>query len=158
MRRCCSLHTIQSACLFVLALSVSFAFLRSGIVVGAQTVIVPDEYPTIQSAVNNAEVGDTIFVRNGTYFENVIVNKTLTLTGESSSSTIVDGNGTGSVFTVSARNVRIAGFTIQMSGVGVPNSGIRVLDSSWWCVFKDNNLTDNYVGIPQMFPSVARER
>jgi pectin methylesterase-like acyl-CoA thioesterase len=33
----------------------------------SKTLIVPDQYPTIQAAVNNATAGDTIFVKKGTY-------------------------------------------------------------------------------------------
>jgi len=36
----------------------------------SSTIIVPDDYPTIQQAVDNARDGDTIFARNGTYPEN----------------------------------------------------------------------------------------
>jgi len=35
------------------------------------TIYVPDDYPTIQAAVNAASPGDTIIVRDGTYYENV---------------------------------------------------------------------------------------
>jgi len=35
------------------------------------TIYVPDDYPTIQGAVNAANSGDTIIVRDGTYTENV---------------------------------------------------------------------------------------
>ena len=42
-------------------------------------IIVPDQFATIQEAINNASAGDTIFVRKGTYHENIIVNKSLTL-------------------------------------------------------------------------------
>jgi hypothetical protein len=33
------------------------------------TIIVPDDYSIIQEAINNANNGDIVFVRNGTYFE-----------------------------------------------------------------------------------------
>ena len=45
------------------------------IVVLLQPVYVPDDYPTIQAAVAAASHGDTIIVRDGTYTENVDVNK-----------------------------------------------------------------------------------
>jgi hypothetical protein len=38
-------------------------------------VYVPDDYPTIQAAVDAVNAGDTIIVRDGTYTENVNVNK-----------------------------------------------------------------------------------
>ena len=48
-------------------------------VVNAATIYVPDDYGTIQDAVDNATAGDTIIVRDGTYTENVHVNKSLTM-------------------------------------------------------------------------------
>jgi pectin methylesterase-like acyl-CoA thioesterase len=44
-----------------------------------ETIIVPDDYPTIQAAINAANDGDTIFVKIGTYYEHVVVNKSLSL-------------------------------------------------------------------------------
>ena len=32
-----------------------------------KTIVIPDDYPTIMSAVGNATNGDTILVRSGTY-------------------------------------------------------------------------------------------
>jgi len=43
----------------------------------ANTIYVPDDYSTIQQAVDDASAGDTIIVRDGTYTENVDVNKEL---------------------------------------------------------------------------------
>jgi len=41
----------------------------------ATTIYVPYNYPTIQAAVDAANPGDTIIVQDGTYVENVGVNK-----------------------------------------------------------------------------------
>lgn len=35
------------------------------------TIVVPDDYPTIQNAIDSADEGDTLYVKNGTYCENV---------------------------------------------------------------------------------------
>jgi len=50
----------------------------------------PNNYSSIQSAVNDAVDGDTVFVYNGTYHENVVVNKTINLFGEDRNSTVID--------------------------------------------------------------------
>ncbi|MFA5772808.1 MAG: right-handed parallel beta-helix repeat-containing protein, partial [Thermoplasmata archaeon] len=49
-------------------------------------------YLTIQDAINAASNGDTIFVKNGTYYENLSISKTINLTGESNQNTIIKGN------------------------------------------------------------------
>ncbi len=46
------------------------------------TIVVPDDYSTIQAAINAANPGDLITVRNGIYPEGIIVNKTVSLSGE----------------------------------------------------------------------------
>src|SRR5271169_2261528 len=46
------------------------------------TIIVPDDFSSISAAVGNASAGDTILVRSGTYFENPIIDKPLSLLGE----------------------------------------------------------------------------
>ncbi len=48
----------------------------------AASIIVPDNYSTIQAAVNAASPGDTITVRSGTYRENITISKAITLTAE----------------------------------------------------------------------------
>ena len=65
------------------------------------TIVVPDDYDTIQAAVDAAAPGDTVYVRSGTYFEHVVLNKQLTLQGEDLATTIIDGGGTGDVIEVS---------------------------------------------------------
>ena len=47
------------------------------------TIYVPDDYPKIQWAVDNASAGDTIIVRDGTYTENIAVTKSLTIKSSS---------------------------------------------------------------------------
>jgi len=114
-------------------------------------VIVDDDgeadFNAIQDAINNATSGDTIFVRMGIYYEHVIINKSISLVGEDSGSTIVDGNRTGNVISIlTANNVIIEGLMMQRSGTNPDNYGIFVSHSS------DNNIshniiTNNYNGI-----------
>ena len=48
----------------------------------AAEIIIPDDYPTIQTGINSASPRDTIYVRWGEYRESVVVNKTVALIGE----------------------------------------------------------------------------
>jgi parallel beta-helix repeat protein len=75
------------------------------------------DFHTIQEAINAANEGDTIFVRNGIYYEHVVVNKTVSLIGENRDTTIIDGEYTDPypIVDVAANNVRISSFTIQHS-------------------------------------------
>ena len=54
-------------------------------------IIVPDDYPTIQKAIDSAQNGDRIFVRIGTYEENIDISKMITLEGESMDFTNISG-------------------------------------------------------------------
>ncbi|MGC9445108.1 MAG: right-handed parallel beta-helix repeat-containing protein [Candidatus Methanospirareceae archaeon] len=76
------------------------------------------DFATIRAAINDADTvhGHTIIVDSGTYYENVIVNKSLTLRGENRDNTTIDGNGSGNVIQLVADNCTIQNFTIQNAG------------------------------------------
>jgi hypothetical protein len=57
------------------------------------TINIPSDYTTIQAAINAAIDGDTISIKSGTYNENINLNKSLKLIGETPSSVVVDGLG-----------------------------------------------------------------
>ena len=83
------------------------------------TIFVPDDYEKIQWAIGNASDGDTIFVKAGTYYEHVVVSKSVSLVGENRSNTIIDGEGTGTVVQITANNVNISKFTMQNGFWGI---------------------------------------
>jgi parallel beta-helix repeat protein len=100
-------------------------------------------YLTIQSAINAPETmnGHTIFVEAGTYFENIVVDKTLTLMGENKESTIVDGNSYGHVINLKANSIHVSGFTLQngVSGIFADHTNYHTIDN--------NIVQNNYDGI-----------
>jgi len=120
-------------------------------------LVVPDEYEKIQWAIGNATAGDIIRVKEGTYYEHIFIDKTVSLIGENRSTTIIDGNGTGTIITIegtetiSVENVTIRGFTIQNSGSldsvypdsGIWLKGIHVSNG----VITHNYIKANRVGI-----------
>ncbi|MCK5561119.1 MAG: right-handed parallel beta-helix repeat-containing protein, partial [Thermoplasmata archaeon] len=113
------------------------------------TITVPDEYPTIQQAIDAANPGDTVYVRAGTYYERLIINKPLTLQGEDRDTTIIDGNAIGNVITLSADYITITGFTIMNSAwmnTWYAGSVIYGSDTSYHKI-TDNKVTQNSQGI-----------
>jgi len=102
-------------------------------------IYVPTNYLTIQEAINQATSGDTIFVHNGTYYEHVIIDKSISLIGENRNTTIIDGEDSGSVIYIVANNVYLSNFTIQNGGKGLSGNGIFIDHSS------DNNISHNTI-------------
>jgi parallel beta-helix repeat protein len=105
----------------------------------------PGNYSSIQAAVNNATANVTIFVYNGTYYENLVIEKSLILLGESNNGTIINGGGNKFVVTLAADQVTLSGFMITHSEMEFPFSGIYVV--SGYNTISNNVLTDNFYGI-----------
>jgi parallel beta-helix repeat protein len=80
-------------------------------------------YKTIQAAVNAASAGNTILVSNGTYTENVVIGKSLTLKAATGATPVIDAGNKGPGIKVTASNVRVEGFTVQNAA---SNCGIYV--------------------------------
>jgi parallel beta-helix repeat protein len=104
-------------------------------------------YTTIQEAIDDSNTtdGNTIFAEAGTYYEHVVVNKELTLRGESQDTTVIDGNGTGTVVELGA-NATLENFNIRHGEYGV-----RIYDYSINPVYtgntvKNNRIDDNLYG------------
>ena len=107
---------------------------------------VPDDYPTIQAAVNVASAGDTIIVRDGIYNENVKVNKRLTIqSANGANCTIVQAaNSIDYVFEVTADYVNISGFTVE-GALDSWNVGMYITAN--YCNISNNNASNNMIGI-----------
>jgi parallel beta-helix repeat protein len=108
----------------------------------------PGNYTTIQDAINDAVSGDTVFVFDdkSPYYENLIVEKSINLIGESRETTIIDGGEELDViFIMNADGVSISGFTIQNSGVLWINHGINIHSS--YNTIIDNIIRHNKIGI-----------
>jgi len=97
----------------------------------AETITVPDDYDTIQDAINAANEGDTIFVKKGIYEEHALeINKTLSLIGEDKSSTIIKDKDTSvpkttATVQIVANDVKVTGFTITDGARGIDGTGDR---------------------------------
>jgi len=110
---------------------------------GAATLTVDDsggaDYTRIQDAINNSNASDIIDVYSGTYYENVNVNKALTLRGIGMP--VVNAGGNGSAITLAVDGITLEGFTAKGGGL----SGISISSNS--NTLSDNNASNNTQGI-----------
>ena len=110
---------------------------------------------SIQSAVNAATAGDVISASAGTFDEQVVVNKGLTIRGNNTgiagngvrnAESILTGNAaTHSGFVITANNVTIDGFKITSCG-GTYNSGVYNAPGTTGTQIFNNIITDNIIG------------
>ena len=107
----------------------------------------PNNYTTIQSAINNANNGDTVFVYDdrSPYYECIEIDKSINLIGENRDTTIIDGSNIGDVVKVTANEVNISGFKITNCKENY--YGIRVGRATNHITITDNIISQNYRGI-----------
>ena len=93
-------------------------------------IIVPDDYPTIQDAINAANESSCICVRNGVYHEAIAIEwydkSGLILCGEDRNNTIIDAENNADINTVTIKSVDdiiITEFTITGSGLEYDSRG-----------------------------------
>ena len=104
------------------------------------------DFTKIQDAVNIALPGDTIIVYNGTYYENVDIDKQLNLTGIGMP--VVNASGEGSPISFYADGCTLEGFKITDSGeeyVYYSDAGVRLFSDN--NLVKNNNITINLIGV-----------
>jgi parallel beta-helix repeat protein len=109
-------------------------------------------YVAVQEAIDANETvdRDTIFVEAGTYCENIVLNKTLSLIGENPRTTIIDGRNIGTVLTLNAANVGVNGFTIRNSGQKYPPYGNDCgifFDHANMANVSNNIMANNRIGL-----------
>jgi len=115
----------------------------------AQTIIVSktSRIKTISEAVNLANDYDTLIIMSGEYSEgNIIIDKKLKIFGKNFP--IIDGEGSGEVFTVTSDNVTISGLKIKNSGISYleENAGVR-LEEVRKCSITNNKFINNFFAI-----------
>jgi len=113
-------------------------------------ILVPVDYMKIQEAINAAKEGDTIFVSAGTYYENLRINKTVSLRGENKNTTIIDGNGgyySDETVIFITMPTSIQGFIIQNGGRGIYADTYWFPEGTFSVNISNNIIRSNWCGI-----------
>ena len=97
-----------------------------------------DHFDNIQDGIDAVNVNGTVYVYNGTYYENLVIGKTINLFGEDRNTTIIDGNIKYMVIKIDAPNVVVKDFTVIGGShcIDVNNNNIKV----------SNNIVKNSEG------------
>lgn len=112
-------------------------------------ITVPDDYLSIQEAVNNAKNGDTILVKQGVYHEAVVLDKSLTLKGIGYP--VINADRKGSAIMINASNCIVDGFKVTNSMRSFSEGGVKVqYYSGGNNIIKNNIAYGNTLGIYAM--------
>jgi parallel beta-helix repeat protein len=135
---------IHRKVLFLLLTVICLSLLGS-VLFGAKaspTIIrVPQDYSTIQEAINQANPGDTVSVSAGTYYESLTIDKNLALIGENRETTILNGMGGSYGIGATSVNVTITGFKILNATTGI------YIEQSNGSMISHNDITAGQRGI-----------
>lgn len=96
------------------------------------------DYPFqhIQDAVDSASYDDIIFVFNGTYLENIHINKTIQLIGQDRFATRIKGKNNENVITLASDSIFVSGFSLCNG-----SNGLEILSD--FCEISNNNISQN---------------
>lgn len=104
-----------------------------------------ERFATILEAVHRAQPHDVIRVRGGTHVGDLVLDKTVHLTGEGRP--VIRGSGKGSIITVRAPECVISGFRVEHSGNSLMDEDSGILLYSNGNQITDNELDDVLFGI-----------
>jgi hypothetical protein len=140
---------------FTVAVTVGVLGLAPGIASASTVCNSGCDFSSIQAAVNAAPAGTTIDVASGTYNENVVIDKTLTINGAQNG---VDArtrtgvqesilNNSAGAFNIHANGVTIDGFTLQEQTAMDQGVSIAVTNQYSGYQILNNIITGNHFGL-----------
>lgn len=157
----------------MLSLSLTLAVVLA-VTANSTVIYVPNDQPTVQAGIDAASAGDTVQIAPGRYYENVALNKTITLLGEARNTTVIDASDSGDCILVTAAGAVISNLSVQHGGMmDTPDdpwpSGIKIigahrvliedcyvhengqagisLTESFFCIIRSCYISENEIGI-----------
>lgn len=145
-----------------LVFGIIILFVGAGVIPSSGvTVVEKTTYTTINSSgyiqdlIDNASSGDVINIPSGIYYENIIINKSISLIGENKETTFIYGN-----VLITSKKVTVSGFTIQngylcirmtsrniIEGNNFNGNGIIIVGSDYNIISGNNINSSNGTGI-----------
>lgn len=115
--------------------------------VQAAEVHVPAGAGDLQTAIAGSMPGDVLILAPGTYAGNFVIDHALTIDGQGKA--LIDGQGKGTVITVTGDDVTLRGLTVTGSGHRdeTIDSGIKMMKGVHRALIENNTLTGNMHGI-----------
>ena len=136
-----------------LVLITAGAMLLSGTAM-ARNINVPGDYSKIADALGNADAGDTIFVKRGTYNENISLIMGVVLKGEDPLTTIIDGGRRGPTV-MGTSGAEMSHFTVRngIEGILCENAAPYIHH----CYVMDNKATGigAFISLPHLRNNVV---
>lgn len=102
--------------------------------------VIVSEGSSIQSAIDNATVGSTIIVERGSYSEDIVISKEISIIGKNA---ILKSNNTAFTILSTANNTSISGFNIFVSN----GNGTGIVVNASNCKITDNKISGGNIGI-----------
>ncbi len=98
-----------------------------------------------------------VLVQSGVYYENLQIDKSLTLQGQNKANTVIEGTGGSTptaVLSLTANDVTISGFTIKsQSNTNTSRYAYGIWVEADNCTISDNTIENTYIGIWGSTPS-----
>ena len=138
-----------------LAAGLFFILLFNSFIAQAKEHLVTPGDGTLQKAIDQAQNGDTLLLGKGTYTGSVNIHRSLSLLGNKLS--VIDGEGSSHVITVTAPDVLVKGLSIQHSGndLNTEDSAIFITDKGDRARIESNYLENNLIGVYLKGPESA---
>lgn len=97
----------------------------------------------ITDGIESSLINGFVYVYNGTYNENIVIDKTINVIGEDKNSTIIIGGDDKNIVLMKSNASSIKNFTIKPNQNNKNTIGIYIPIDSWGNIIEDNIIMDN---------------